>query len=74
MGERARLPGIMELPGLPEIFADGVTIRDTGREVVQIVYTVARGAAEAEAVLRIWMPRGAFEAARKQCRDMNRLH
>lgn len=68
MGENVeRIAAIMEPPGLPEAFADGVTIRDAGREVIQIVYTVDRGNAGPEAVVRIWMPRGAFEAARMAC-------
>lgn len=69
MGEQVRqFTGIMEPPGLPEAFADGVTVRDNGREVVQIIFTVERDGGP-EAVVRIWMPRGAFEAARAACRE-----
>lgn len=57
-------PQIVEFPGVPEVFANGVVVRGLDRETVQIVYTVARGEGEAEAVLRVWMPRGLFETCR----------
>jgi len=74
MGEIVRrFSGIMELPGLPEVFADGLSIRDTGREVVQIVYTVERDTGP-EAVFRVWMPRGAYLVACERCRATEPAH
>jgi len=68
MGEHARqFTGILEMPGLPEVFADGVSLRGMDSEIVEIVYTVRRAVGQ-EAVLRVRMPRGAFEAARETYR------
>ena len=74
MGEHARqFTGILEMPGLPEVFADGLIVRDTGREVVQIIYTVERDTGT-EAVFRVWMPRGAYRVACERCREVVPAH
>lgn len=57
-------PNITEMPGLPEIFADGVTVKPHG-ETMEIIFTVARRDG-LEAVVRVWMPAGAYEAARER--------
>lgn len=68
MGE-ATDTAVVEMPGTPEVFADGFAVLLDDPEIVEVLYTCRRRYAATEVVLRVRMPRGAFEAARRQCNE-----